>query len=270
VVPWLAAARRLPAEDAVVLDVPASGSRRQRRRLRIAAPMLSRIANFDDVDPLRMEPGVDFVFVPPGTPLPRDADVVALLGTKSTLGDLAFLRAQGWDHDVIAHARAGGRVIGLCGGFQMLGERVHDPHGVDGAPGEAPGLGLLRVETVMGTEKSVRPARGRCARTGVAVDGYEIHAGVTRGADAMRPMLELDRGPDGAVSADGRVEGCYLHGLFRGDGFRRAWLGHQGAASGASPDYEAAVDDALDALADGIEAALDVDAMLAAARVPTR
>ena len=118
VIPWLPAAANLPAEDAVVLD-------RHRHDagdgVKVVAPMLSRMANFDDADPLRMEPGVDFRWVPPGDPLPRDADVVILFGTKSTLGDLAFLRAQGWDHDILAHARAGGRVLGLCGGFQMLG-----------------------------------------------------------------------------------------------------------------------------------------------------
>jgi adenosylcobyric acid synthase len=272
VVPWLDAAAGLPAEDAVVLDpLPGNAPARSTRGLRIVAPMLSRMANFDDADPLRMEPDVDFRFIPPGQPLPRDADVVALLGTKSTLGDLAFLREQGWDHDIIAHARAGGRVVGLCGGYQMLGHSVHDPHGVDGPPGvdglpgEVAGLGLLAVHTVMTAEKSVRQVRGRCALSGTSVSGYEIHMGRSSGIDAARPMLHLEHGADGARSPDGEVEGCYLHGLFGNDDFRRAWLMRMGTRP-AHLRYQAAVERALDALADGLASALDVDAMLADAR----
>ena len=262
VIPWLEAARRLPREDAATLDgSTATPAPSQHERVRIAAPLLSRIANFDDVDPLRMEPSVDFAFVPAGTPLPSDTDVVLLLGTKSTLGDLAFLRAQGWDHDVIAHARAGGRVLGLCGGYQMLGRRVRDPQGVDGPAGEAPGLGLLDVETTMGGEKSVHPVRGTCARSGTPLSGYEIHMGATTGADAARPFAWIGGDPDGAVSADGRIEGCYVHGLFAGDAFRSQWL--EGVRGGAASTlaYESALERALDALADGLEAALDVDAL---------
>ncbi len=263
VVPWLDATRRLPAEDAVVLDRPgerAAGGGGE--GIRIVAPRLSRVANFDDVDPLRMEPAVRFDFVPPGTPLPRDADVVMLLGTKSTLGDLAFLRSQGWDHDVIAHARSGGRVIGLCGGYQMLGRQVRDPDGMDGPAGEAPGLGLLDVETVMRGEKSVHPVAGTCARSGAVLSGYEIHMGTTAGPDTVRPFAYLAGGPDGAVSADGRTEGSYVHGLFAGDEFRARWL--DGVRGGAASEfaYEPAVEQALDELADGLEAALDVEALL--------
>ena len=264
VIPWLEVARRLPSEDAVALDRPDGRSGgADGARLRVVAPRLARIANFDDLDPLRMEPAVDFAFVPPGAPLPRDADVVILPGTKSTLGDLAFLRSQGWDHDIIAHARAGGRVLGLCGGYQMLGRVVRDPDGVDGPPGEAPGLGLLDIETVMEGEKSVRPVEGTCARSGAPLAGYEIHIGTTSGPDAARPFAHFPGGPDGAVSADGRIEGTYVHGLFSGDAFRAGWLDgvRQGAASAFA--YEPAVERALDELADGLEAALDVDAMLA-------
>ena len=267
VVPWLDAARRLPPEDAVVLDRP--GDRPKGRpfggtgeRVRIVAPRLSRIANFDDVDPLRMEPAVDFDFIPPGTPLPRDADVVVLPGTKSTLGDLAFLRSQGWDHDVAAHARTGGRVLGLCGGYQMLGRRVRDPDGVDGPAGEAPGLGLLDVETVMEGEKSVRPVTGTCARSGAPLSGYEIHMGATTGPDTARPFAHLPDGPDGATSVDGRVEGTYVHGLFSGDGFRARWLEGVRAGTASAFAYEPAIEQALDDLAEGLEAALDVEALL--------
>lgn len=260
VVPWLAAAARLPAEDAVALDRPATGG----GRVRIAAPMLSRIANFDDADPLAQEPDVDFAWVPPGWPIPRDADAVILFGTKATLADLAFLRAQGWDHDVIAHARAGGRVLGVCGGFQMLGRVVRDPAGVEGRPGEATGLGLLDVETEIGADKRVGPVAGRCARSGEAVAGYEIHAGRTTGPGLVTPMLALDGGTDGAIA--GRIEGTYVHGLFSCDGFRRAWLASLGATSDLA--YETGVEQAIDELANGMAAALDVDAIFAAARVP--
>ena len=264
VIPWLDAVGRLPREDAATLDgSAASPSRSDRERIRIVAPLLSRIANFDDADPLRMEASVDFEFVSPGAALPRDADVVLLMGTKSTLGDLAFLRAQGWDHDVIAHARSGGRVLGLCGGYQMLGRRVHDPHGVDGPAGEAPGLGLLDVETTMGGEKSVRPVHGTCSRSGVPLAGYEIHMGTTTGPDTARPFARIEGKADGAVSADGRIEGCYVHGLFAGDAFRARWLKGVRAGTGSALAYEAALERALDELAGGLEAALDVDALFA-------
>ncbi|WP_025769333.1 cobyric acid synthase [Thioalkalivibrio sp. HK1] len=290
VIPWLDAARRLPQEDAVIdeaIAYPGASDRGSipvpkrscRDRVRIAVPLLSRIANFDDFDPLRLEPAVDFAFVPPGRPLPRHADVVILPGTKSTIGDLAFLRAQGWDHDLIAHARSGGRVLGLCGGYQMLGRRVCDPEGIDGSPGEVQGLGLLDIETVMGAEKSVCQVVGKCARSGVILRAYEIHVGVASGPDTRRPfarlMLGLARGgrgrrqskaqvadrPEGAVSADGRIEGTHLHGLFAGDTFRSSWLSRVGSAALSSLAWEAQMESALDALAAHIERSLDVDAL---------
>ncbi len=267
VVPWLEAAGRLPPEDAVVLEqptVPTDGP------LRIAAPMLSRIANFDDADPLRQEPGVSLTFVPPGRPIPRDTHVIILFGTKSTLGDLAFLRAQGWDHDIIAHARAGGRVLGLCGGYQMLGRRIEDPDGVDGPPGGADGLGLLNVTTRMAGRKTVRPMTGHCTLTQVPVHGYEIHMGHTEGPDRTQPLIMTTAGADGARSPDGRVEGTYLHGLFSGDSYRRAWLARMGALADETLVYDVAVEAALDDLAAGLDASLDLDALFAAARLPRR
>ena len=209
---------------------------------------------------------MDFAFVAAGQPIPRAADVVMLFGTKSTIGDLAFLRAQGWDHDILAHVRAGGRVVGVCGGLQMLGRRVHDPAGADGPAGSVDGLGLLDVETTMHAEKTVRPARGRCALSDAPVAGYEIHTGRSRGADLARPMFHLETGADGARSADGLVEGTYLHGLFANDAYRRAWLERIGAGTASSLQYEAAVDAALDAVADTLSAAVDLDALFGAAR----
>lgn len=254
---WLPAATRLPPEDTASIarngraDVARDSRRRKEQPTasaagapgvrhcgaatprRIVAPILSRMANFDDADPLRLDPGVDFAFVPPGRPIPRDADVVVLFGTKSTVGELAFLRAQGWDHDIIAHARGGARVLGVSGGYQMLGRRVQDLAGVDGPAGAADGLGLLDVETVMAGEKTVRPAQGRCVLSGEAVSGYEIHMGHTQGPDLARPMLRLDTGNEGARNQSGRVEGTCLHGLFTNDGWRRAWLARAGAAQSA-------------------------------------
>lgn len=265
VIPWLPAISRLPAEDAVSVIYEAANSN---PGIRIAAPMLSRMANFDDADPLRLEPGVDFRFIPPGKSIPRDVDLIIVFGTKSTVGDLQFLREQGWDHDIIAHVRAGGRVLGICGGYQMLGTRVIDEHGFDGVAGEVAGLGLLNVETTMTAEKTVRPVTATCARSGCAVGGYEIHVGETRGSDCARPMLVLDGKPEGARSADGLVSGTYVHGLLSGDDYRASVLRELGQASSTFA-YDDAVDEALDELAAGLEDALDIDAMFAAAREPS-
>jgi adenosylcobyric acid synthase len=260
VVPWLPRAAWLPAEDAVDLDrVHASTSSRV-----IAVPVLARIANFDDLDPLGMEPGVKLVFVRPGEPIPGNADVVILPGSKSTIGDLAFLRAQGWDIDIKAHVRRGGRVLGLCGGYQMLGQTIADPDGIEGPAATVDGLGLLDIATVMSADKSTRLVQGIHSATGTAVEGYEIHLGRSEGRDCERPVVTIDGRPDGAGTADGRVQGTYVHGLFTGDAFRKAWLANLGIASSLA--YESQIESALDALADHLEAHLDIDAVLKIAR----
>jgi len=261
VVPWLPAAAWLPAEDAVELEARTATAA---DAVTVVVPMLSRIANFDDLDPLALEPGVILRFVRPGEPLPADASVVVLPGTKSTLADLAFMRAQGWDIDLAAHVRRGGAVLGLCGGYQMLGRTVTDPEGIDGRAGTTQGLGLLDVDTTMLPDKAVRKVQARHVASGTEVSGYEIHLGHTEGADCARPVLSIDGRPDGASSADGRVQGTYVHGLFTEDAFRRAWLAQLGVASTLA--YEARVEGALDALADHLERHLDVDRILAIAR----
>jgi len=262
--PWLPAARRLPAEDAVVLDRPQPSAE---RKARIVVPMLSRIANFDEFDALRTEPGVAFAFVPPGQALPGDADLVILPGTKATLADLAFLRAQGWDIDLAAHVRRGGRVLGVCGGFQMLGRSVSDPDGVEGAPGTVEGLGLLDVETVMTGHKTLRPVTGRLAG-GARFDGYEMHVGRT--VSGARPMLTFDDGGlDGAMSANGAVRGCYVHGLFDRGEARAELLADLGVASDLV-DQSARVDQALDEIAAALEAAFDIPALAAIAGLEQR
>jgi len=265
VIPWIKATARLPAEDAVALTRPTAG---QDAKIRIAAPMLSRIANFDDADPLRLEPNVDFGWVRPGQAIPRDVDVIMLFGTKSTIGDLDFMRAQGWDHDIISHVRHGGRVTGLCGGYQMMGKCIIDKGGIDGEAGERAGLRLLDLETHMSGEKTVRPVKGTCAVSGQAFTGYEIHVGDTFGADIKRPMLQLPDGPDGARSLDGRLEGTYVHGIFADDKFRAAWLSRIETGLAAGYNYAASVETALDDLADGLEAALDIEAIFANAQAP--
>ncbi|MFC3628480.1 cobyric acid synthase [Paracoccus angustae] len=254
VVPWFSGAHRLPAEDAV--DLRASRG----EGLHVVCLCLSRIANFDDLDPLAAEPGVRLTMLEPGRAVPGDADLVVLPGTKSTLGDLAFLRAQGWDVDLAAHVRRGGHVLGLCGGFQMLGRAIRDPLGCDGAPGEVAGLGLLDVDTAMARDKRLERVTGTAL--GQPVTGYEIHMGRSFGPDCARPFAHVP-GPDGAISADGRIAGTYLHGLFSDDGFRAAFLARLGARS--QPGYAAGVDQALDGLADHLEAHLDVEGLLAVA-----
>jgi adenosylcobyric acid synthase len=263
--PWLAAARALPAEDAVVLDRSTAG---ERRRVRIVAPMLSRIANFDDFDALRVEPDVDFAFVPPGQPLPGDADLVILPGTKATLADLAFLRVQGWDIDLAAHVRRGGRVLGVCGGYQMLGRTLSDPDGVEGPPETVEGLGLLDVDTTLTGDKTLRPVMGRLKSSEGRFDGYEMHVGRTTGS--VDPMLILnDGGVDGAVSADGRIMGCYVHGLFNQGSARRAFLEGLGAKSDGQ-DQSLRVDRALDEIAAVLEHAFDIEALALLAGLESR
>ncbi|TKT79102.1 cobyric acid synthase [Aquamicrobium sp. LC103] len=262
VVPWLREAALLPSEDSVILE---RVSRGEEKAFRIAVPMLSRIANFDDLDPLRAEANVEVVFVPPGERLPRDAGLVVIPGSKSTIADLAMLRENGWDADLAAHRRRGGHVVGLCGGYQMLGRSVTDPQGIEGASREAEGLGLLDVETVLEPEKTVRNVAAHSLAFDEPLSGYEIHLGRTSGADCLRPPVTIDGVADGAASPDGRVWGTYLHGIFAADGFRRQFLESLGVR-GAGVDYRAEIERALDAIASHLETHVDCEALFAAAR----
>ncbi|MBK5915534.1 cobyric acid synthase [Rhodocyclus purpureus] len=268
VVRWFDAAGRLPAEDALALEKPAQG---EGRGLLVVVPQLSRVANFDDLDPLAAEAGVAVRWIPPGEPIPAEADVVLLPGSKTTRADLEVLRREGWDIDILAHVRRGGRVVGLCAGFQMLGRVVRDPQGIEGDPGETPGLGLLDIETTIGGDKRLVDIDRIDRVSGCRVTGYEMHMGRTHGPGLERPWLRLadaggqDETPEGAVSADGRVMGAYVHGLFAADGFRRHWLESLGAQI-SGLDYEARVEATLEALADHVESQLDLDALLALAR----
>jgi adenosylcobyric acid synthase len=262
-VPYFPEARLLPAEDALALD----GDRPAKpgARLKIAAPILPHIANFDDLDPLDAEPAVDLVRVRPGEALPGDADLVILPGSKATIAGLAALRDAGFDIDIAAHHRRGGAVLGLCGGYQMLGRAIHDPRGIEGHAGSASGLGLLDVETTLSTEKRLEPASGVTAN-GLPFSGYEMHMGVTEGPDCRRPFARLDGGAaEGAVAADGRVIGTYIHGLFADDRQRAAWL-QRFAAGGAAIAYDALIEATLDKLGAHLAANVAVDRLLKLAR----
>jgi adenosylcobyric acid synthase len=235
--------------------------------LRIAVPLLPRIANFDDLDPLRAEPGVELIIVPPGRPLPREATLVILPGSKATIADLDVLRREEWDIDVRAHHRQGGRVLGICGGYQMLGRSISDPLGMEGRERTVAGLGLLDVETTLTDAKRLGEVTGVDRATGMPVGGYEMHLGETRGPGLARPMLWLGGSWDGCVSPDGRVGGCYVHGLFASDPFRHAFLSALGVEPGEMA-WEDRVETTLDALAAHLEQSLDLPALLAAARPP--
>jgi len=265
VVPYFPDARRLPQEDAMALDYRERGAAAGPGAIKIAVPRLARIANFDDLDPLAAEPDVSVVIVDPGSAFPGDAQVILIPGSKATLADLKQIRDEGWDTDIIAHHRRGGLVVGLCGGYQILGRRVADPDGTEGPPGAAPGLGLLDAETVIGGDKALVERIGHEISSGAAITGFEMHMGETTGPDTARPWLELADGrPEGAISTDGRVFASYLHGVFAADEFRRGFLQRLGSVSGGTA-YAAGVDQTLDGLAAHLEAHLDLDALLAAA-----
>jgi adenosylcobyric acid synthase len=253
--------RALPAEDAA--DLAEVAGRNTGGKLRIVVPWLPCIANFDDLDPLRAEPDVDVQIVPSGRPLPR-ADVVLLPGSKATIADLASLRAEGWDIDIFAHVRAGGRVLGLCGGYQMLGRSIADPEGIEGPAGEVEGLGLLDISTVLIGDKRLAAVGGRFM--GARFAGYEMHIGRTTGPGTESPLLTFADGrPDGAVSVDGRVAGTYVHGLFAGDAARAAWLASLGVAA-APRSHAAEIERVLDVLADHLEQHVDIGRLISVAR----
>lgn len=261
VIPWFDQAWRLPAEDVLDLSSTTGGS------CKIAVPRLSRIANFDDLDPLSSEPGVQVEIVPPGRPLPGDAALMLIPGSKSTIGDLQDFRANGWDIDLAAHIRRGGHVLGLCGGYQMLGKMIADPKGIEGTTPAVEGLGHLDISTVMKPHKRVVLTQATYTATGDPVEGYEIHLGQTDGPDCNHAWLSVNGQPAGAASADGRIRGCYLHGLFASDAFRASFLAELGATS--QLNYSADVETTLDALAQHLETHMDLDLLLSLAETPT-
>ena len=266
-VPHFEEAALLPAEDILGL----AGSRAQKTRYRscrIVVPRLPRMANFDDLDPLMAEPGVELVIVSPGAPLPRDADLIIVPGSKSTRSDLEYLRLQGWDIDIKSHLRHGRPVLGICAGFQMLGQDIADPDGLEGEAGVSAGLGLLAVNTTLWAQKTLRFEQGSDARFGAPLSGYHMHLGETAGPDLKRPFAHIDGQPEGAMSADGLVMGTYLHGLFAADDFRGQFIGAIGAEIEQRINYEARIEQVLDRLASHLETHLDLDALIGLARTP--
>jgi adenosylcobyric acid synthase len=261
VIPHFAAARQLPAEDAVALeDILVKHS----TGTRISVLRLPRIANFDDLDPLRLEPGVTLTFVQQGEPIPADSRLVIIPGSKSTISDLAALRREGWDIDLMAHVRRGGLVLGLCGGYQMLGTTIADPQGLEGKAETVSGLGLLDVQTTLLPDKTLTRITGTHVPSGAAIEGYEIHLGRTEGPACARPFALLEGRPDGAISATGQVMGSYLHGCFSSDEFRSKFLTSLGFQA-SSLRFELTIEATLDALAQHLENHLDLDRLLSLA-----
>lgn len=295
-VPHLPAIRHLPAEDAAdLLELVRSDKKTAQpapplagdapvalpAKLRVVVPLLPLIANFDDLDPLRTEPGVELIAVQCGEPLP-ECDLIILPGSKNTLSDLSVLQEQGWAAALAAHRALGGHILGICGGYQMLGQSLADPHGIEGPPATMAGLGLLAVETVLSPDKYLVEKTGIVAGTQACVSGYEMHIGRTTGPDCAEPLLELGGQPEGAVASDARIYGTYLHGVFGNRAARMALLERVGGKAFAPggfwyqagqaaqlPDHhDALVEQALDILADHLEQFADLDAILALACVP--
>jgi len=262
-IPFCAGAAQLPEEDSLGLPF---GKPRGEGAITIAVPVLPGIANFDDLDPLALESDVRLVMVKSGETLPVEAAIVLLPGSKTTIADLACFRREGWDIDLRAHLRRGGRVFGICGGYQMLGKIIRDSTGIEGPLGEMQGLGLLDIETDLLGDKLLAPVRGKDARTGVPFTGYEMHIGRSTGPDCARPLLYFADGrSDGAVSANGLVSGCYVHGLFTDAAQRSALLApHGGKGSGVS--YDETLEAALEAVAVHLEAHIDLGRLLTLAR----
>ncbi len=262
-VPWFDEAANLPAEDSVDLE---NTSRTSSGAIKIAVLQLPRIANFDDLDPLRTEPDVSLEMIRPGQPLPGDADLVIIPGSKSVIHDLKTLMDNHWDGDIRAHIRRGGHVLGLCGGYQMLGKSINDDHGLEGMPETIAALGLLDIRTTLAPEKTLRHVKGRHIASGTWISGYEIHLGQTSGPDTKRPFLEIDGGPEGACSANDRVCGAYVHGIFGKDAFRHAYLSSLKPRANGGTAYSSLVEITLENLAAHLEEHLELDAILAIAQ----
>jgi adenosylcobyric acid synthase len=263
VVPFFHGLRLLPSEDGIDLRYY---ERKPAALIKIAVPIFPRISNFDDFDPFNAEPDVEVQMIEPGRALPGDADLIILPGSKSTIADLRFLRQTGWDVDLRAHLRRDGQIVGICGGYQMLGRVVDDPEGVEGPPERIDGLGFLDVETRLTSSKTLSPVSGVEVTTGRSLSGYEMHMGGTEGRDCERPWLRLASRVDGAISRDGRVRGCYVHGLFAADEFRGAFLRSLRARNSSGVSYEARIDEALDAWANHLGMHLDVERLVSFAR----
>ena len=250
----------LEAEDSLSFS-HAPAVRAAAPHIRIIVPAFPRISNHTDFDPLRLHPQVELTFVGPGEVVPP-ADLIILPGSKSSRADLAWLRAGGWRAAIHRHLRYGGKLIGICGGFQMLGDFIHDPRGLEGDPGSEEGLGLLDLQTTLEPEKQLRNVRGKLVIGDAAVSGYEIHAGITTGAGLGRPAVHLTQGPDGATSQDGQILGTYVHGLFESPIACASLVAWAGLSDTQALDYGTVRETAIDRLADAVEQHLDTALLL--------
>lgn len=258
VLPFFHDAHKLPPEDAfAIADQPA-----RQDTIKIAVPVFSRISNFDDLDPLNAEPGVSVQMIKAGHPIPQGMDVIILPGSKATLADMEFVRAQGWDIDILSHVRQGGTVVGICGGYQMLGTTISDPDGIEGEAQSVSGLGLLDFTTHLGPTKKLKEESGIELLTGSPVSGYLMHVGQCIGPALNTPMLQLSSGHDGAISNDNRLMGCYLHGIFSSDEFRNEFLNRFKFRKDKIDVFELVIEHTLDSLSDHMEKNLDLDQML--------
>lgn len=266
IVPYLSEAKSLPAEDSVGLE--STSQKTSDGPIKIAVPQLLHIANFDDLDPLIAEPDVTVVIVPPGSPLPGDADLIILPGTKATIPALNHFREQGWDIDLAAHIRRDGSVLGICGGYQILGNAINDPDGIEGPAGKVKALGHLDIKTAIAGPKTLTEIMGSTCNGLGSISGFAMHMGQTTGASTAKPFLDLAGQPDGAISADGTIIGCYVHGLFAEDNFRHAFLNRLRARDRGVENFQNTIETALDAIAIQLEDALDIDGLLKLAANP--
>ncbi|WP_299348323.1 cobyric acid synthase [uncultured Maritalea sp.] len=260
-------AQLLPPEDVLALDhrqVDQTGD------FKIVVPRLPRIANFDDLDPLRQEEGVSLHIIQPGNPLSMDADLIILPGSKSTISDYEFLVAQGWDIDIKAHVRQGKSVLGICGGYQMLGRSIADKNGIEGTPKSVAGLGLLDVETSLSEQKQLRLENAVSSTHDLPLSGYHMHMGETTGKDRIQPFARVGDQPEGAMSPNGQIVGTYLHGLFASDQFRRAFLDQLGAKTNAELEFEARIDQILDGFAAHLEHHVNLDQIAQTMKTPRK
>lgn len=261
-------AHLLPAEDVLGL-ASSTKMKTTNERLKIVVPRLPRIANFDDLDPLLAEPNVSLQIIERGKILPADADLILLPGSKSTIADLLVLQNEGWDIDIKAHVRRGGNVLGLCGGFQMLGRLISDSEGLEGAPVTVEGLGLLDVQTQLHPVKQLRVENGIDAQFSQKITGYHMHLGDTSGPSCLKPFAHISGIAEGARSENNLVCGTYLHGLFASNTFRQAYLAHLKAGVQSAINYDQQVEQVLDDLAAHLERHLDLTALFASAQTPT-
>ncbi len=247
----------IEAEDAVPRDNIVAN----REKFQIVVPVVPRISNHTDLDPLRLNPQLDLHFIDAEQSIPS-ADLIILPGSKNVRADLQWLREQGWEGVIERHLRYGGKVIGICGGYQMLGRVIHDPQGLEDAAGSSEGLGLLDIETTLEAEKRLTRVCGQLTIEEATVEGYEIHMGITRGNDLASPLARLDSANEGAISSDNQVLGSYLHGLFDHPEACRALLRWAGLNKADSIDYHAIKEQQLDRLADTLEQQLDIEQLL--------